>query len=548
MIQPHRTHLLSALSPFMRCLVVTSVAVAAAPLAGCGAVDAADAATLDEGTVGEVAQAAKTKKPPANTLTARRTVVSAAEACPSGSGHVYEFGYDANRSGALEDEEVIPELRSTVCDGVEGARGEPGQPGEPGSPGAEGANGADGAPGPQGPTGAPGAQGIQGNQGAVGPAGPAGPAGSNGADGADGVNGVKGADGADGARGPAGPAGPQGPQGVQGPPGRDAGEPRSVPTPQAAGMIDIPDVGTFPWIALDFGVGNSGAFDPHGTRGAGNASFSDFTVVVDSSYGGAALMNAATLGTEETITITVTDPATGYELPFATLDGVIGASAPTGPANADQHHVVVLSIALTGHVALTHVGTSAKGSSGHETTCSWEVDVNKGSGCFGDLDREAVVILDPRKTGRLRPEDSGFRAEAFSLPVSRSIQSGAGTAGREAARPMFGEASVTTTSFSAESIQIWNKVMTGETIPKVFVGYLTREGAGFPWDVGGPRVDADSTVELQAALVSSYSVGVNANGFTESFSMNFNKVVFESLDDRGGREKFGYDLMAGKAF
>ncbi|WP_275900308.1 DUF7151 family protein [Pyxidicoccus trucidator] len=113
----------------------------------------------------------------------------AGENCAFG-GVKMEAGIDADRDGALRENEVNAANTRYLCNGVAGAVGPQGPQGLVGATGPQGERGETGAAGPMGPQGLRGDIGPEGPRGATGDVGPAGPTGSTGAQGPQGEHGA----------------------------------------------------------------------------------------------------------------------------------------------------------------------------------------------------------------------------------------------------------------------------------------------------------------------------------------------------------------------
>lgn len=293
---------------------------------------------------------------------------------------------------------------------------------------------------------------------------------------------------------------------------------------------------------MSFGASNSGSFGGGGSsRTAGVASHSEFTVLVDATFGGANLMQAAVEGVGETVSLSLYPPNGGRgSLEFLSFDGIVSSVTPAGPANSLQHHIMAVTIAPIGKITVTSNELDAKGGAANKTSCSYDLRTNLGADCADTLQDEPYAYLDPRGMGAQQP-GLGIELTAFSLPMSRSVTSGAGGS-REASRPNFGDASASGTTFTSASVNLWATTMNGQILNTFSFGYLAGRDYGFSWFLG----EADYAVELRNVLVSSYSLTANADGFGQSFSMGYRTVEFQTPRDGGGSDKYGWDVEQGQ--
>lgn len=134
--------------------------------------------------------------------------------------------------------------------------------------------------------------------------------------------------------------------------------------------------------------------------------------------------------------------------------------------------------------------------------------------------------------------------DSVQLGVGRSISISGGGKSRDTSNPSFSEITFSKSTDKA-SANLFMEAICGKSLGTAHVHFYQTAGSDSPGQVY-------LTLELQEAILSSYSMSSGGDRPSESFSINFTKVSYQFDDYTGDKKTSGtpqkWDLMSNKKF
>lgn len=134
--------------------------------------------------------------------------------------------------------------------------------------------------------------------------------------------------------------------------------------------------------------------------------------------------------------------------------------------------------------------------------------------------------------------------DSLQLGVGRSISSSGGNVSRDTSNPSFSEVTISKSTDIASS-DLFFQATSGKSLGKAEIHLVQTGGT----DV---KEQVFMKIELEEALISSYSMSSGGDRPSESFSINFTKISYQYDDFSGAKKTTGtpkkYDLMANASY
>ncbi|MES2069605.1 MAG: type VI secretion system tube protein Hcp [Pseudomonadota bacterium] len=115
--------------------------------------------------------------------------------------------------------------------------------------------------------------------------------------------------------------------------------------------------------------------------------------------------------------------------------------------------------------------------------------------------------------------DKWITVDSLQFGVGRSISASGGGADRETSNPSFSEVTLTK-STDVSSADLFMQAVCGKSLGKAEIHFLQTGGAD-------KKQQVYLKIELEEAIVSSYSTSSGGDRPSESFSLNFTKVSYQ---------------------
>ncbi len=140
--------------------------------------------------------------------------------------------------------------------------------------------------------------------------------------------------------------------------------------------------------------------------------------------------------------------------------------------------------------------------------------------------------------------ENWITCDSLQLGVGRSIASSGGGASRETSNPSFSEITLAKSTDIA-STDLFFQATSGKSLGKAEIHLVQTVDAG-------KKAEPYMMIELEEALISSYSMSSGGDRPSESFSINFTKISYQYDDFSGAKKTTGtpkkYDLMANQSY
>lgn len=134
--------------------------------------------------------------------------------------------------------------------------------------------------------------------------------------------------------------------------------------------------------------------------------------------------------------------------------------------------------------------------------------------------------------------------DSFQLGVGRMISSSGGGKSRDTGTPEFSEISISKSTDMA-SADLFFQSTCGDSLGKTEIHLIQTAGTD-------DAVQVYLTIELEDAIVTSYSVSSGGDRPSESFNLNFTKISYQYDDFSGSKKTTGtakkFNLMTNKPY
>jgi len=115
--------------------------------------------------------------------------------------------------------------------------------------------------------------------------------------------------------------------------------------------------------------------------------------------------------------------------------------------------------------------------------------------------------------------DKWITCSSLQFGVGRAISSSGGAVDRETSNPSFSEVTLTK-STDISSADLFMQAVCGKSLGKAEIHFMQTGGAA-------KKQQVYLKIELEAAMVSSYSASSGGDRPSESFSLNFTKISYQ---------------------